>query len=150
MITGPIRGQKKPAPDGAHTQTDIRTWRHYDQLGPRGAELVKIREKLFLSRRFYILYEQEFLNLRPLLSITFPQGFKKFKKFGHWTSGSGDKKTVKRSEKVWQTNRQTDTHTDISTFIKNRPRGPILWKCDSNYIKKSYLRETLNQSIVCG
>ena len=27
-----------------------------------------------------------------------------------------------------QTNKQTDTHTDISTYRKNRPRGPILWK----------------------
>ena len=32
------------------------------------------------------------LNLRPLLSITFPQGFRKSKKFGHWTLGSGGKK----------------------------------------------------------
>ena len=28
-----------------------------------------------------------------------------------------------------QTNKQTDKHTDISTYRKNRPRGPMLWKC---------------------
>ena len=50
-------------------------------------------------RRFYTFYEQKFSNLRPLLSFTFPQGFQKSKEFGHWISGSGDKKTVNRSEK---------------------------------------------------
>ena len=50
-------------------------------------------------RQFYTLYEQKVSNLRPLLSITFPQGFQKSQKFGHWTSGSGGKKTLKRSEK---------------------------------------------------
>ena len=59
----------------------------------------KIRKKLFSSRRFNTLYEQKFSNLRPLLPITFPQGFRISKKFGHWTSGSGGKKTGKRSEK---------------------------------------------------
>ena len=34
--------------------------------------------------------------LRPLLSITFPQGFRISKDIGHPTSGSGGKKTVKR------------------------------------------------------
>ena len=48
----------------------------------------------------YTLYEQKLSNLRPLLSITFPQGFKKSKKFGHWNSRSGGKKTVKRSEQM--------------------------------------------------
>ena len=34
-----------------------------------------------IVRRFKTLYEQKFYNLRPLLSITFPQGFQKsFKK----------------------------------------------------------------------
>ena len=49
--------------------------------------------------QFYTLYEQKFLNLGPLFSITFSQGFQKSKKFGHYTSGSADKKTVKQSEK---------------------------------------------------
>ena len=39
-----------------------------------------------------------------ILSTTFPQGFRISKKFGHWTLGSGGKKTVKGSEKVWRTN----------------------------------------------
>ena len=36
--------------------------------------------------------------MKPFLSITLPQGFQKFNKFGHRTMGTGDKKTVKRSE----------------------------------------------------
>ena len=57
-------------------------------------------ETFVLPQQFFTLYEQKFSNLRPLLSNIFPQGFRISKKFGHWTSGSGAKKTVKRSEKV--------------------------------------------------
>ena len=46
-----------------------------------------------MVRRFYTIYEQKFSNLRPFLVITFPQGFQKSKKFGHWTLGSGGKNT---------------------------------------------------------
>ena len=58
-------------------------------------KILLVRQNL---RRFYTFYKQKFLNLRPLLSITFPQGFQKSKKFLHWTLGSGGKKTLKRSE----------------------------------------------------
>ena len=34
------------------------------------------RKKLFLLRRFHTCYEQKVSNLRPLCSMTFPQGFK--------------------------------------------------------------------------
>ena len=40
------------------------------------------------------LEEQKFSDPRPLLSILFPQGFKKSKRFGHWTSGNGGKKLL--------------------------------------------------------
>ena len=59
----------------------------------------KTEKKTVLPRQFYTLYEHKFSNLRPLLSITFPQRFRESKKFAHWTSGSGGKKTVKRIEK---------------------------------------------------
>ena len=51
----------------------------------------KYAKQTLFPRRFYTLYEQKLLNLRPLLSITVPQGFRKSKKFGHWTLGSGGK-----------------------------------------------------------
>ena len=59
----------------------------------------QMKKNLFLRRWFYTIYEQKFSNLRPFFSITFPPGFRKCYKFGHWTLGSGGKKTVKRSEK---------------------------------------------------
>ena len=120
------------------------------------------------ARRLNTLYEQKFSHLRPFLSITFPQGFQKSKKFGQWAFGSGGKKTfkrreqikksvknffcgddftplmsisfqiwdqkvgtldfgkrgqktVKQSEKVWRTNKQTNRHADILTYRRNRP-----------------------------
>ena len=50
----------------------------------RSEQIKKICKKLFSPRQFYTLYEQKFSNLRPLLSLTFPQGFRKSRKFGHW------------------------------------------------------------------
>ena len=38
--------------------------------------------------------------LRPLISITFPQGFRKSKLFGHGTLGSGGKKTFKQNKQM--------------------------------------------------
>ena len=72
-------------------------------------------------RRFYTLYEQKFSNLRRLLSITFPQGFRISKNFGHPTSGSGGKKTF---------NSSTDTtvgwtkNTQKPNFFEKRKNHP--------------------------
>ena len=56
------------------------------------------KKKPIFGRRFYTLNEQKYSNLRPLLTITFPKVFQNSKKLGHWTSGSGCKKTLNRSE----------------------------------------------------
>ena len=88
------------------------------------------KNKLVFARCFYTLYKQKFSNMRPVLSIIFPQGFQKYKKFGHWTLGSGGKKTGKQSEKHRYQNillsrakfaqnlksEQTDRHTDRHTY----------------------------------
>ena len=60
------------------------------------------KKTLFFSFfwQFYSLYEQKFPTLRPHCSITFSQGFQISKKLGHWTSGSGGKKTFNRSEQM--------------------------------------------------
>ena len=50
------------------------------------------RKKPFSARQFYTLYKEKFPNLRPLLSITFLQGFRKSKRFGHCNSGKGGAK----------------------------------------------------------
>ena len=54
--------------------------------------------------------------MRPLLTITFPQGFQISKNIGHPTSGSGGKKTVKRYLRSEQTYKRTDGRTDGRTF----------------------------------
>ena len=61
------------------------------------------RKKLFFARRFSTIFKQKCSYLRPLLSITFPQGFQISKNIGYPTLGSGGKKTFKRylkSEKI--------------------------------------------------
>ena len=50
--------------------------------------------------------------MRPLLSITFPQGFWISKNIRHPTSGNGGKKTFKRYLKSDHTDTQTDGRTD--------------------------------------
>ena len=62
----------------------------------RTKQMKKIRKKLFSPWRFYTLYEQKFSNLRPLLYITFHQGFQKSKNFREWTLGSGGKRPLNR------------------------------------------------------
>ena len=57
-------------------------------------------KKTIFEQQIYTPYKQKFSNLRPFLYATFPQGFQKSKKFGHWTLGSGAKKTVKWSGKL--------------------------------------------------
>ena len=130
------------------------------------------KQTFFFVRQFYTLYEQKTSNIRQILSISFPQGFQKPKKFGHlnsrsgskntfkkkckkklfllrqfytlyeqkfsnlqqlldseylkkaWTLGLGKwkKKTVKRSEKVWQTDKKHKTQ--IQTFWLIERKGP--------------------------
>ena len=57
-----------------------------------------VENQTFFAPRFYTLYEQKYFNLRPFISISFPQGFGKFKKQRRQTLGSGGKKTFKWSD----------------------------------------------------
>ena len=54
------------------------------------------KKTFFFARRFQTTSKQKCSNVRSLLSITFPQGFRISKYIGHPTWGSGSKKTVKR------------------------------------------------------
>ena len=98
-------------------------------------------KKHFSPRLFYILYEQKFSNLRPLLSITFPQGFRKSKKFGHWTLGSGGKKTFKWSEQMEKISKKNFIRRGNFTpfFCKNvqilDPFFPLLFPKESESLK---------------
>ena len=59
----------------------------------KGKICQKVKEKKEEKRQFYALFEQKVLNLRQILSITFPKGSPKYKRFGYWTSRSGGQKT---------------------------------------------------------
>ena len=48
--------------------------------------------------------------------------------------GSEGKKTFKQYLKSEQTNRRTDGHTEIFTYRKHWPRGPMLKKYMQDYI----------------
>ena len=54
-----------------------------------------IKKNSFCRGNFIPFMRKKFSNLRPLLCITFPQGFLKSKKFAHRTSGSGGKRPLK-------------------------------------------------------
>ena len=62
--------------------------------------------------RFKNTSKQKCSNLRPLLSITFPQGFRISINIGHPTLGNGGKETFKRCLKSEHMDRQTDRRTD--------------------------------------
>ena len=71
---------------------------------------------LFWKAKFQTTSKQKCSNLRPLLSLTFPQGFRISKNIGHPTLESGGIKTFKRYLKSehtdGETNRQTDKQKD--------------------------------------
>ena len=72
------------------------------------------QKKTFFTRQFQPTSQQKCSILRPLLSCTFPQGFRIFKIFGHPTLGSGGKiglkiYYMKRRQTQTQTHRHTDT-----------------------------------------
>ena len=79
---------------------------------------------------------------RPLLSITFPQGFRISKNIGHPTLGSGGKKTVKRylkSEKKVK-NKKLFLRGDFRQFLNKNvhiwdPFFPLLFPKDSESLK---------------
>ena len=83
----------------------------------------------FFARQFQTTSKQKISNLKPLLSITFPQGFRITRNIRHPTLGSGGKKTVKRYLKSEQ----------------NYPNQANKFLCYS--VKKSRIRETKNFSI---
>ena len=76
------------------------------------------KNKLFFARRFQTTSKEQCLNVTPLLSITFPQGFRISKNIGHPILGSGGKKTVKQYLKSER------THIWTNRFIESiNPEG---------------------------
>ena len=73
------------------------------------------QKKTFFAQRFQTIFQQKCSNLRPLLSITFPQEFRISKNIGYPILGSGGKKAFKRYLKSEYTDGQTDGQTDEQT-----------------------------------
>ena len=80
-------------------------------------------------------------NLRPLLSITFLQGFwKSEKKNGHLTLWGGGQKTSKRSEQMTQSVKRFFGRGDFTPFLSKNVKIwdhfiPLLFPKDSEYSK---------------
>ena len=66
-------------------------------------------------------FQKKMFKVRPLISITFPEGFRNSKNIGHQTLGSGGKQTFKDYLKI-------DRQTDKLTYRKHWARGLMLWK----------------------
>ena len=121
----------------SNTPFDQRSLIHREAWFPPCFVRQKQQQKnFFFARRFQTTFKQKCSNVRPLLTITFPQGFRISKNIGHRNLGRGGKKTFKRYLKSEQTDGQTDKQTDISTYRKHRPRGPMLCKISTFF---SYL-----------
>ena len=67
-----------------------------------------MKKKLFFARRFSTIFKQKCSDLRPFLTITFPQGFRISKYIEHPTSGSGGKKTIKKDQKPKKTEKSEE------------------------------------------
>ena len=116
---------------------DIGLWKVGAKRPLNGTSKVKkVREKNLkkIAQRFLTIFKQKCSNMRQLLYITFPQGFRISKSIGHPTLGSGGKKNHRpRGPMIGKfhgkgtnrhTNRQTHKHTDSVTTRPTRPRGP--------------------------
>ena len=71
------------------------------------------KKTIFFVWRLYTTSKLKCSNLRPLIFITFPQGFRISKKIGHLTSGSGGKRRLNGTLKV---KTRTDRLTRRQTF----------------------------------
>ena len=94
--------QERPSPDTDNDETKHPSTNADSSIDTK--KILLVRQKLlknFLALLFYTLQKQKFffLYLRPPLSITFPQGVQKFKKFGHWTLRKGTKRRLNRVNK---------------------------------------------------
>ena len=65
----------------------------------------------------------------------FPQGFRKSKKFGHWTAGSGGKKTFKRSEQMKKIRKKLFSPRRFYTLYEQKFSNPLLFPKESENLK---------------
>ena len=88
--------------------------------------------------------------------ITFPQGFRKFKKFGHWTSGSERKKSLNKLNQWKKSLKNFFRCGNFTPFMSNF-FSPLLFPNDSGNLKslnigfwKGGAKRPLNGVRKCG
>ena len=99
---------------------DQRSLIHWEAWFPTCFVRQNQQKKTFFCAAILDHFQTKNSNLRPHLSITFPQGFRISKNIGHPTSGSGGKKAVKRYLKSEHTNTQTHGHFDLQKASAQR------------------------------
>ena len=77
-----VLAKKSRIRETKHLSTDADSRTDTKKIMLVGQNLSK--SKLFLRGDFTPFMRKKYSNLRPFLSIIFPQGFGKSKKFGHW------------------------------------------------------------------
>ena len=87
------------------------------------------KKKLFFVTRFSTIFKQKCSYLRPLLSSTFPQGFRISKNIRHLTSGSGGKMRLK----IYHAKRDKHTYIQLTSRLLDRI-GPV-GRFDENVYK---------------
>ena len=105
-----------------------------------------MEKKTFFVTRLSTIFKQKCSYLRPLLSITFPQGFRICKNIGHPTLGSLGKKTFKRYLKSEHTDTHTNGRTDRRTNRLIESIGPE-GRCFENR-KGNIFRNLINVYLV--
>ena len=79
-----------------------------------------INKTFFSPWIFYTIFQQKMLKSETISFHYFPHGFWIFKKFGHWTSGNGIEKAVKRSEQMKKICKNLFCCGNFTTFWSNK------------------------------
>ena len=84
-----------------------------------------------MQRWFYIIFEQKCPNLKPFLSITFPQGFRIYIKFGHGLLKVGVKRMLNGVNK-WRRKKPVKKNFFAAAishhfWAKNSNQRPLLY-----------------------
>ena len=87
------------------------------------------KTNFFLRGNFRQLSNKNVQMLDHFFPLLFPKDSESLKIFDIRLQEVGAKRPLNSTSKVnKQTNIRTDSQTDISTYRKHRPKGPMLWK----------------------
>ena len=95
----------------------------------RSEQMTTLCKIFFSPRQFYTLISKSFQIWDHFFQLLFPKDSKYLKSLDIGLWKVGPKRPLNGVRKCdGQTHKQTHKHTDISTYKKHRPRGPMLWK----------------------